>query len=294
MEPEAVERVRSFNRTVTERVGALDDSYLGRGRGLGASRLLWEIGTDGAEVRDLRRRLGLDSGYASRLLRGLERQGLAETETSDADRRVRRARLTAAGLAELRELDRTSDALATSMLEPLTGSQRARLVTAMAEVERLLDAALIAFTVEDPGTPDAQWCIAQYFAEIAARFDAGFDATRSTSPDVGEFVAPAGRFVVARLRDRPVACGAVKFKDPAAADVKRMWVAGDVRGVGLGRRVLAELEHHASELGAPAVRLETNRNLPEAVALYRSSGYTEVEPFNDEVYAHHWFVKQLR
>ena len=71
-----------------------------------------------------------------------------------------------------------------------------------------------------------------------------------------------------------------------------MWVAPEPRGLGLGRRLLAELEARARH-GATAVRLETNRALTEAIALYRSAGYREVEPFNDEPYAHHWFEKPL-
>ena len=66
-----------------------------------------------------------------------------------------------------------------------------------------------------------------------------------------------------------------------------------MRGLGLGRRLVAELERRAAEAGATTVRLDTNGALTEAIALYRSSGYEEVEPFNDEVYAHHWFAKPL-
>src|SRR5579862_8887247 len=104
-----VDQVRRFNRVVTERVGALNDHFLGRGRPLGEARLLWEIGLDGCEVRVLRARLGLDSGYVSRLLRALERDGLARLETGPGDRRVRIARLTALGRRERAVLDRSSD-----------------------------------------------------------------------------------------------------------------------------------------------------------------------------------------
>ena len=90
-----IEQVRRFNRVVTERIGALDETYLGRGRPLGETRLLWEVGPDGADLRDLRRRLDIDDGYASRLLRSLEAQGLVDVETVASDRRVRRARPTA-------------------------------------------------------------------------------------------------------------------------------------------------------------------------------------------------------
>src|SRR3954466_8605903 len=130
MQIDAVGRVRSFNRIVTQRIGVLDDAFLSRDRPLGPARVLWEIGPDGADVRTLRERLDLDSGYLSRLLRSLERDGLALVETAADDRRVRTARLTAAGLAERSELDRRSDDVATSVLDPLSESQRSRLVAA--------------------------------------------------------------------------------------------------------------------------------------------------------------------
>src|SRR5919206_4681056 len=114
-----IHHVRSFNRTVAERIGALDDRFLGRARPMGEARTLWEIGPEGIEVRALRARLGLDSGYTSRVLRSLERQGLVTVDASPDDRRVRRIRLTEAGLAERAELDRRSDDVARSCLEPL-------------------------------------------------------------------------------------------------------------------------------------------------------------------------------
>src|SRR5690349_14728103 len=111
-----IAQVRSFNRTVTQRVGALTDRYLARDRTLGASRVLWEIGVEGCEVRSLRARLELDSGQASRLLRALEDDGLIQLSPSPADRRIRFAQLTARGLAERALLDQRSDELARSLL----------------------------------------------------------------------------------------------------------------------------------------------------------------------------------
>src|SRR4051812_29392196 len=119
MDAMAVSEVRRFNRAVTQRVGALDEKYLARDRPLGASRLLWEIGTGGAEVRSLRAQLGLDSGHLSRLLRALEAEGLVQVAPDEADRRVRVARVTRLGAKELRLLDRRSDELAESILAPL-------------------------------------------------------------------------------------------------------------------------------------------------------------------------------
>src|SRR5215212_8323199 len=110
-----VEQVRRFNRTVTKRVGALNDHFLGLERPLGEARLLWEIGPDGREVRLLRSRLRLDSGYLSRLLRSLEAAGLVELAPSAGDRRIRVARLTAAGRAERAALDERANERARSL-----------------------------------------------------------------------------------------------------------------------------------------------------------------------------------
>ena len=288
-----VARVRSFNRAVTERVGALDEEYMGRGRPLGEARLLWEIGLEGAEVRELRRRLAIDSGYVSRLLRSLEADGLVAVETDPTDRRVRRARLTRAGRNERAALDRVADDRALSILGPLDERQRTRLVRAMEEVERLLLASSITIEPEDPTTDDARWCIEQYFAELEQRFDGGFDPARSIPADPAELTPPSGLQLVARRRAQPLGCGALKLHGDEPAELKRMWVSPEARGLGLGRRLLRELEQRAADAGARAVRLETNGSLTEAIALYRASGYDEVAPFNDEPYAHHWFKKEL-
>ena len=293
MDHETLAHVRIFNRTVAERIGALADSFLGRGRPYGESRILWEIGGKGAEIRELRTRLGLDSGYMSRVLRSLERDGLITVRSSQHDGRVRFAQLTRAGRAECAELDRRSDRLAWTFLEPLNDGQRATLVAAMTEVERLLTASMVEIAIEDPNTGDARWCIRQYVAELNARFEAGWDPSRSISANARELVPPAGLLLLARLRGKPIGCGALKFHGGAPTELKRMWVAPQARGLGLGRRLLRELEHYAKERGARMVRLETNRALNEAIQLYRSSGYREVERFNDEPYAHHWFEKKL-
>ena len=293
MDESSIQRVRSFNRAVAERVGVFGDRFLGRDRPYGESRMLWEIGPDGIEIRELRSRLGLDSGYVSRVLRSLERQGLVTVEASPDDGRVRRARPTEAGLVERAELDRRSDEVAAGFLEPLSEGQRARLVAAMAEVERLLRASSVTLAVEDPAQPDARWCIEQYMAELNVRFEAGWDPSRSISADPHELTPPAGLLVIARLKEQPIGCGALKFHGDAPAELKRMWVSPAARGLGLGRRLLQELERLASAAGATIVRLETNGSLTEAIALYRSSGYQEVPAFNDEPYAHHWFEKRL-
>jgi len=293
MEQDLIGQVRSFNRAVTQRAGALNDAFLSRGRPLGQARVLWEIGPAGRDVRLLRSRLGLDSGYLSRLLRSLENDGLVAVEQSEADGRVRTARLTARGLAERAELDRRSDEVATSILQPLSARQRTRLVTAMAEVERLLAASTVQVTVSDPRHPDARACLQAYFRELSQRFDGGFDPARSISADDAELTPPVGLLLVATLHGEPIGCGALKFHGNAPAEIKRMWVAPVARRLGLGRRLLTELEAHAAAYEVRTLRLETNRTLAEAIGLYRAAGYREVAAFNDEPYAHHWFEKTL-
>jgi DNA-binding MarR family transcriptional regulator/GNAT superfamily N-acetyltransferase len=293
MEQATVGQVRRFNRAVTQRSGALEDAFLARGRPLGQARVLWEIGPDGCDVRALRARLELDSGYLSRLLRSLQGDGLVVVEPSGADGRVRTARLTAGGQAERAELDRLSDGAAEAVLAPLTARQRERLVAAMAEVERLLDVSAVQIAVRDPRDPAARQAVRSYVAELADRFEDGFDPDRSISATEEEMSPPAGLFLLATLRGEPAGCGALKFHPGGPAEIKRMWVAPAARGLGLGRRLLGELEAQAAAQGARVVRLETNQALAEAISLYRTAGYREVPAFNDEAYAHHWFEKAL-
>ncbi|HET7016722.1 MAG TPA: MarR family winged helix-turn-helix transcriptional regulator [Streptosporangiaceae bacterium] len=294
MEVDQVDQVRRFNRTVTQRVGALNDEFLARDRPLGQARVLWEIGPDGCDVRLLRSRLDLDSGYLSRLLRALENDGLVTVTQHDSDGRIRTARLTDLGLAERAVLDRRADLAAESILLPLSDRQRSRLVSAMAEVEQLMIASMVQITVVEPGTAAARSCLRAYFAELGRRFDAGFDPNIGISATDVEMSPPAGLFLLASLHDEPVGCGGLKLHaDDATAEIKRMWVAPSARGLGLGRRLLAALEQRAAERGTRFVRLETNHNLAEAISLYRTAGYEEVPAFNDEPYAHHWFEKAL-
>jgi len=294
MDERQIQQVRCFNRIVTQHVGALENSYLKRGRPLGQARLLFEVGADGVDVRDLRTRLKLDSGYVSRLLRSLEAQGLVQVQMPAADDgRVRRVVLTPEGHAERATYETLSDDLAMAFLKPLDPAQRDRLVRAMAEVERLLRLGDVEVRLAVPDSAAARWCLEQYFAELAVRFDAGFDPARSNSARAEEMTPPAGFFFVAWLDGGPAGCGALKLGESGTGEIKRMWTAPSARGLGIARKVLRTLEAKAHDVGLTAVRLETNRVLTEAQTLYRQEGYQEVAPFNAEPYAHHWFEKRL-
>lgn len=285
--------LRGFNRSYTQRIGALDESFLGTGRPLGPARLLFEIGHDGTPVSELRTRLGLDSGYLSRLLRRLERDGSVVVEPDPTDRRRRRARLTEAGRREWNELDARSQRLAEQLVEPLPRRQREQLASALAFADRLLRAATIVFDHVDPAHDDAQWSMRQYFDELDRRFPGGFDDGNALGAGAAAMGPPTGRFIVGRSDVHPVACGGVQPVDDRTAEIKRMWVHDEWRGLGLGRRMLDELERAAAALGFGRVVLDTNDTLGEAIAMYESTGFAAIERYNDNPYATNWFEKPL-
>ena len=284
--------VRSFNRLVTRQVGVVGDRYIRR-RPLGEARVMFEIGMEGATVRDVRARLGLDSGYLSRMIRSLQRDGLIEQRPNPADRRTKQLSLTGAGRSELRELNRISDRLAASALEALTDEQRKRLLAAQAEVRHLLAISMIEIQPEDPSSADARWCLSHYFDELRERFEEPFDPGRTLPADATDMVPPSGAFLVARFSGQPAGCGGLKTLRPGRGELVRMWIDRPHRGLGLGARMLEALEEQAAALGHRVVRLYTNRSLAEAQAMYRARGYVEIDRYNDDPYANHWFEKRL-
>jgi ribosomal protein S18 acetylase RimI-like enzyme len=152
----------------------------------------------------------------------------------------------------------------------------------------------IEIEIADPRDADARYCLRSFFEELGRRFDGGFDPAASISAGDAEMTLPAGLMLVATRAGSPVGCGALKFhRDTGIAEVKRMWVAPAVRGLGVGRSVLDRLVREASAHGMACLRLETNSALHEALHLYKAAGFAEVEPFSDETYAHHWFQLDL-
>jgi GNAT superfamily N-acetyltransferase len=226
-------------------------------------------------------------------LQSLKTQGLVEIAKGDQDGRRRLVSLTRKGTAERAVYDRLSDNLAASMLEPLSASDQNRLLAAMGEVERLIRAASVNVAAEAPDSPDGRLCLDAYYRELAARFEGGFDAGVDDSAHIADMTPPSGLFVIARIDGDAVGCGGLKRVDKATGEIKRVWTAPSARGLGVARRMLRTLEAAAAEKRLKALRLDTNRALTEAHALYRSEGYTEVARFNDNPYAHLWFEKRL-
>ena len=291
MQPDAIARVRRFNRAVTSEVGALDTSFLGRGRPLGAARVLNAIGHGHSDVAAVRDYLGLDSGLMSRLLRGLEEEGLIETVAHSDDARRRVARLTKRGRREFDAYEALSDAQAEAMIA--RHPRREELLAAMDLVASALGRARISIEEVDPRSENARYCLGEYYAELARRFEEGFEVSRSRDPDASDMIRPRGAFLVAMSDGLAIGCVGLKGQGGDTAEVKRLWVSASARGVGLAKRLMAATEAAARELKIRVLRLDTNRALPEAIALYRNSGWTEIERFNDDPYPDFFFEKAL-
>ncbi|PRZ05736.1 MarR family transcriptional regulator with acetyltransferase activity [Isoptericola sp. CG 20/1183] len=291
--PGHVEVVRRFNRSYTQRIGVLDDSFLGLGMPLGTARLLYEIGVQAGTTRDLRARLQLDSGYLSRLLRRLESDALVSVEPDPDDRRRRRVDLTPAGRRAWDELERRSGERARHLVAPLTERQRDRLAAALAEADLLVRAATVEIEQVDPTDPAALAAVRAYVDELDERFPGGFAVGDLTAGTEG-LRPPDGAFVVATSDGVPVACGGVQPLGGGVGEIKRMWVHPQWRGAGLGSRLLRHLEGVAADLGHTTVRLDTNGTLTEAVAMYERAGYRAVDRYNDNPHATHFFAKRLR
>ena len=291
MPPDPIARVRRFNRAVTSEVGALDTSFLGRGRPLGAARVLNAIGHGHGDVAAIRDYLGLDSGLMSRLLRGLEEEGLVETVAHPDDARRRVAQLTRRGRREFDAYEALSNAQAEAMIA--RHPRRDDLLAAMDLVASALGRARVSIVEMDPRADEARYCLGEYYTELARRFEQGFDVSLSRDPDAKDMIRPRGAFLVAMSDELPIGCVGLKGSGGDTAEVKRLWIAPSARGLGLSKRLMEATEAAARELKIKVLRLDTNRALPEAIALYRNSGWTEIDRFNDDPYPDYFFEKVL-
>jgi len=291
MPHDRIARFRRFARAVTKEVGALDSSFLGRGRPLGAARVLNAIGSGRTDVAEIRDYLGLDSGLMSRLLRGLEEEGHVGTMPHPEDRRRRIAMLTETGRREFAAYEALSNARAAALLDRCAHADA--LLQAMDMIATALERDAIVVEEADPAGEAARYCLAEYYAELARRFERGFDVSLSRDPDARDMVRPRGAFLVAMSDGLPIGCVGLKGGGGDTAEIKRLWVSPGARGLGLARRLMQSAEAIARALSVRTLRLDTNSALPEAVALYRTSGWIEIDRFNDDPYPDRFFEKPL-
>jgi DNA-binding MarR family transcriptional regulator/GNAT superfamily N-acetyltransferase len=286
-----ISRVRRFNRVVTLEVGALDTSFLGRGRPLGAARVLNAIGHGRVDVAELRDYLGLDSGLMSRLLRSLEYEGLIKTMPHSDDARRRIAKLTRAGRHEFNAYEAISNSQAEVLLA--RHNKPEALLAAMDMVASAFGCSRIAIEEVDPRGEAARYCLREYYGELSRRFRGGFDVSLSRDPDATDMMPPCGAFFVAMSDGLPLGCVGLKGTGSELAEIKRLWVAPSARGLGLGRRLMDSAENAARNISVEILRLDTNSALAEALKFYRSTGWTEIERFNDDPYPDLFFEKHL-
>ncbi len=228
----------------------------------------------------------------------LEAAGLVERRPHPEDGRATLASITADGRRLVHRATAAVNAEVFTDLGLDDGEQAAlfdllRRVRVAAGDFRPDDGPVVALAVEDPAAAASQDAIEAYYAELDRRMERGFDPGTTIPAEPEDLVPPGGAFVVARIDGEVAGCGAVKLHGTGPAEIKRMWVSPSARGHGIGRRLLVELERVAAAHGATVLHLETNRSLHEAIALYRSAGYVEVAPFNDEPHADHWFEKRV-
>jgi GNAT superfamily N-acetyltransferase len=221
----------------------------------------------------------------------LEDEGLVVTAADETDRRKRIAQLTPSGRAEFAAYERLSDAKATAMIDTVKNPDI--VLDAMDRVVFALRRDDIVFSRTDPTHEDARGCLAKFYAELNHRFAGGFRVELSCDPDAGSMLPPHGAFLVAYLDGVALGCGALKGTDKGYGEIKRVWIAPAARGLGLARMFMQALEDQARDLGIGTLRLDTNSALHEAVSLYRNSGWTKIDRFNDDPYPDHFFEKHL-
>lgn len=287
-----IARLRRFNRAVTREVGALDHSYLGRGRPLGAARVLQLITSQGSDVADIRAKLALDSGLLSRLLRSLESEHLIQLTTDACDRRRRTAQLTATGEAEMRAYNAIGYAKAAETLDR-AGSRKQALIDAMDLIATTLLQDQLDIRDADPNDPAAIACLQAYYHLLAEKIPA-LTADMLTLPlsDPAAYRAPHGAFLIAWSDDLPIGCVSLRRLTATTAEVKRLWVDPQARGQGLARRLMQTLEIRAKTLGYSQLKLDTNAALAEAITLYRREGWQDI-PAYTSFPANLWLGKVL-
>lgn len=145
----------------------------------------------------------------------------------------------------------------------------------------------------DPTDPRAVWCLAQYYAELAARFRGGFDPGPETPESLATLRPPNGLFLLALQSSQPLGCVALRAEDATIAEVKRLWISPNARGQRLATRLMQAIEDHARALGLTHLHLDTNATLTEAITFYRAQGWTDTPCYNTNPYADVWLQKAL-
>lgn len=288
-----VAAVRRFNRFYTRRIGALDEAHLGSPYTLAEMRVLYEVAQapDGITPKRLATRTGMDNGYLSRVLKRFEREALLTRQTSERDRRSVSVWLTSEGIhAYNRWLDSAQGAVE-GMLGALTTVQKTKLTKAMAEIEQLLEAPAagkIVLRGHRPG--DIGWVVHRHGALYAREYgwDERFEAlvAQIAADFVNNFDPGRERCWIAEREGEILgSIFLVKGERPGQAKLRLLLVEPAARGLGLGKRLVAECVAFAREAGYDEITLWTQSILGAARAVYASAGFELVESRPDGAFA---------
>ena len=279
-----IEAVRHFNRWYTQQVGALRGDLLATPYPLPQARVLFELAhRDGVTAADLAATLGLDRSYLSRLLAGLEKKGLVLRARDKADARRQSLALTAAGRRAFADLDRRSRDEVRAILAPLAPERERRLLGAMAAIEHVLGAGEMtefSFTLRAHEPGDLGWVVSRHGALYAREYgwDASFEAlvAEIAAKFLREFDPARERAWIAERDGERVGCVFIVGESASVAKLRMLLVEPDARGLGLGRRLVAECIRFARSVGYRELVLWTNDVLHAARRLYVEAGFTLV------------------
>jgi DNA-binding MarR family transcriptional regulator/ribosomal protein S18 acetylase RimI-like enzyme len=275
---------RAFNRFYTRRLGMLGSGLLGTAHPLPQARVLYELGQRPVTpVADLRRELDLDAGYLSRLLSGLEADGLVARRQSDADARRQEVRLTDAGADAFGELDARSIAEIRELLEDLPDAEQQRVLTAMHALEDAWDGAArpraVTLRALQPG--DYGWVIQRHGAVYAAEhgFDATFEAlvAKILAEHVERVDGVRERGWIAEVGGEPAGSIFCMRRDDDVAQLRLLLVEPHARGIGVGGRLVRECVDFARRAGYTSMTLWTQSILEDARRIYQRAGFTLAE-----------------
>ncbi|MBX9911603.1 MAG: helix-turn-helix domain-containing GNAT family N-acetyltransferase [Beijerinckiaceae bacterium] len=277
----AVAAIRRFNRFHTRWVGALGGSLHGSGFALTEARVLYELAQrDGLMASELARDLGLDPAYLSRILKRFAAQGWLGRERSSQDGRAQRLSLTPLGRAAFAPLDRASRDQAQAILRRLAPEERDRLVDALGQAQSLLSGETTAGEaplIREHRPGDIGWVVSTHGRLYAQDYgwDISFEAlvAEIAAKFLREFRPGLERCFIAEWRGEPVGSAFVVRESDSAAKLRLVIVAPEARGLGLGKRLVAEAVGFAREAGYARMVLWTNDILHAARAIYVAQGF---------------------
>jgi DNA-binding MarR family transcriptional regulator/N-acetylglutamate synthase-like GNAT family acetyltransferase len=301
--PEAVSAVRSFNRFYTKVIGLLSEGLLQTPYSLTEARVIFELAKeDATEVVALRRELGLDAGYVSRVLSRLETEGLVRRSRSQVDARRQTARLTPQGRKAFRKLDRRSAAEVGRLLKQLSNEEQARLMAAMTNIRRMLEGSPrpFAYVLRPPRAGDFGWVVSRHGVLYAEEYgwDHSFEAlvARIVADYVDHRDIMREEAWIAELDGEPVGCVFCVTKDDSTAQLRLMLVEPRARGMGIGTRLCQECIRFARSVGYEQIMLWTNDVLVDARRIYQRLGFRLGEEgphhsFGHDLVGQNWWLK---